>query len=794
MTWSGPRRRTVTTALAIATVTAAGGLGWYAWSARAGREPGHAGRSDAPVPRAPGAAATYVGEPACTKCHESQTKEWRQSDHARAMEIAGPSTVLGDFRGTSVTYAGTTSSFSTRDHRYFVRSDGPDGALHDYEIKYTFGYTPLQQYLIEFPGGRLQCLPTAWDTRPKAEGGQRWFHLYPAERITHTDPLHWTGPNQNWNYMCADCHSTDLRRNYDLATDSYKTTWSEINVSCETCHGPGSEHVAWADARKKKGLTGRDGTAMGLVVKGLRAIDYSGFGVGDATSDAARVVNRPRQQAEIQSCAPCHSRRSPISSVADPGLTFLDSFRPALLESPLYYADGQIKEEDYEYASFTQSRMYEAGVTCSDCHNAHSLKQRGTGNNVCGHCHLPLSYDTPSHHHHKQGTPAALCRNCHMPTTPYMVVDPRRDHSMRVPRVDYTRTHGIPNACTTPCHDDKSVKWADDAVVKWYGTVRTRGNDYVAALDAARRSLPDAERLLRAAVLNRQFPAMARATALVELRAAFSAASLDALQAGLTDPDALVRAAAARVLDVLPPPDRLRLGRALLDDPVRLVRASASTALAGTPAELLSARDASALDRGVREAIAVESAVAERPEAHLNLSNLYLKMGRTRDAEAELRTALRLDPPSVAARVNLADLYRAEGREADAERVLRDAIAIEPGAAEAYHALGLLQIRARHYGEALAALGRAHQLRPDNTRYGYVYAVGLDAVGRTTRAVQVLTFLHRARPGDADTLAALASFEEKQGHKREAVAWAEKLLAVRSGDTDAKELLDRLRR
>ena len=263
-----------------------------------------------------------------------------------------------------------------------------------------------------------------------------------------------------------------------------------MNVSCETCHGPGSAHVAWAEARKKQGLTGRDDSGMGLQVQGLRALDYGGFGVGDATAATARLANRPRQRAEIQSCAPCHSRRGPITDVPDVGKTYLDSYRPALLEDGLYYADGQIREEVYEYASFTQSKMYAAGVTCSDCHNAHSLKQRGTGNNVCGHCHLPLTYDTPAHHHHKQGTDAALCRNCHMRTTTYMVVDPRYDHSFRVPRVDYTQQYGIPNACTTPCHTNKSVAWANDAVVKWYGPTRTRGNDYVRRSTRRARGCP----------------------------------------------------------------------------------------------------------------------------------------------------------------------------------------------------------------------------------------------------------------------------------------------------------------
>ena len=733
--------------------------------------------------------ATFVGEPACTKCHEAQTKEWRASDHFRAMEVATEQTVLGDFNNTTFAYAGTTSSFSKRDGKFFVRTDGPDGVLHDYEIKYTFGYRPLQQYLIEFPGGRMQCLPITWAARPKAQGGQRWFHLYPDERITHTDPLHWTGPNQNWNYMCADCHSTNLRRNFDLASNTYKTTWSEINVSCETCHGPGSAHVTWAEARKKKGLTGRDETGMGLLVQGLRTVYYSGFGVGDATSATARLANRPRQRAEIQACAPCHSRRGPITDVPDYGKMYLDSYRPALLEDGLYYADGQIRDEVYEYASFTQSKMYAAGVTCSDCHNAHSLKQRGTGNNVCGHCHLPLTYDTPAHHHHKQGTDAALCRNCHMRTTNYMVVDPRYDHSMRVPRVDYSIKYGIPNACTTPCHTTKSLAWANDAVVKWYGPTRTRGNDYVVAFDAARKGLPEAERALRAVVLDTKFSGTARATALQQLRDLAVPASVEALQAGTTDADALVRAAAARAIEVLPPADRVRLGRPLLTDPVRLVRAWAALSLAGTPPDLLTASEAADLDRATREEIALELAVAERPEGHLNLGNLYMRQGKLGPAEDELKTALRLDPRNIPARVNLADLYRGASREADAERMLTEAIQIDPKVAETQHALGLLLVRTNRRDDAMARLKRAHELQPASARYGYVYGVALNDAGRAAEAIGILRDVQKQNPADRDLLVALASFEQARGNWSEAIGWAEKLVGVRPDDHEARAML-----
>ncbi|MFO7692068.1 MAG: tetratricopeptide repeat protein [Vicinamibacterales bacterium] len=766
--------------------------GAYLWQRNAAPP---AGRANPAAPAASTALApsTYVGEPACTPCHEGQTKEWRQSHHARAMEVAGESTVLGDFDNASFTYAGITSTFTKRDGRFFVRTDGPDGQLHDYEIAYTFGFVPLQQYLVPFPGGRYQCLPIAWDTRPREQGGQRWFHLYPADRITSTDPLHWTGPNQNWNYMCADCHSTNLVRNFDLGTNTYTTTWSEINVSCETCHGPGSAHVTWAEDRKKRGLTGRDDSPMGLEVQGLRAVDYSGFGVGDASSLASRPANRQRQQAEVQACAPCHARRGPITNVPDVGRTFLDSYRPALLDDGLYYADGQILEEVYEYASFTQSQMYAAGVTCSDCHNAHSLKQRGTGNNVCNHCHLPLTYDTPAHHHHKQGTEAARCAGCHMRTTTYMVVDPRYDHSFRVPRVDYTLTYGIPNACTTPCHADKSVEWSHDAIVKWYGPDRKRGNDYVAALDAGRRGLPGAEKALRAAILTPAFPPIARATALVLLADFYTPASIDALQAGLSDPEAIVRTAAARTLTALEPPDRVRLGRPLLTDAVRLVRAWAASSLAGMPPGLLTQEETAALSRATDEYVALEMAVAERPEAHLNLSSLYLRQGKAREAEAALQTALRIDPRSVPARVNLADLYRAEGREADGERLLVEAVRLEPGAAEALHALGLLYVRQGRRKDAMALLERAYELVPATPRYGYVYAVALHDAGNVDKAVAVLTAVQAARPGDADTLAALAMFERERGNRRAATAWAEKLAALRPDDPGARQILSEIR-
>jgi hypothetical protein len=263
-----------------------------------------------PTPSASAVTPAYVGVARCAPCHEAETRLWRGSHHDHAMEAATPATVRGDFSGTTFAKDGVTTTFSRRGDQFVVNTDGPDGKLHDYPVKYTFGWDPLQQYLLELPGGRLQALGVAWDTRPKSEGGQRWFHLYPNEKIDHADVLHWTGPAQNWNHMCAECHSTNLRKGYDAAQDAFATTWSDLNVACEACHGPGAAHVAWAEAAKagKRG----DDPKKGLV---FQLLDTSGGGW--TLAEGASIAHRtkaPSSDAQVETCARCHSRRAQLWS------------------------------------------------------------------------------------------------------------------------------------------------------------------------------------------------------------------------------------------------------------------------------------------------------------------------------------------------------------------------------------------------------------------------------------------------------------------------------------------------
>jgi Tfp pilus assembly protein PilF len=735
-------------------------------------------------------APTYVGEVGCAACHAKEAEGWSHSHHALAMQRSNDQTVLGNFHDANFTKNGVTSSFYTKDSKFYVRTDGPDGRLQDYELQYTFGVFPLQQYLVPFPGGRLQSLGIAWDSRTAEQGGQRWFHLYPGQKLTPSDPIHWTGRNQTWNYMCADCHSTNLRRNYDLASNSYSTTWTDINVSCESCHGPGSKHAEWAQSHKKSSENTEYGDT-GLVVD-LRSPD-GGWQLRSPGDSTMHWNGQTRSHTEIETCAPCHSRRRPITSDYVPGQHFLDAYVPSLLEEGVYYPDGQIQEEDYEYGSFIQSRMYREGVTCTDCHDPHTGKLSSANMNaVCGKCHLLSRFDTPEHHHHKENSPGGLCVNCHMPTRTYMVVDVRRDHSFRVPRPDFSIAYGTPNACTQ-CHKDESAKWAEDAVVKWYGPNRRQEARFVGALYAGRRGQVAAERDLTSLIEDDSQPSIARATALTLLSQYLTPASTPAVQRGLGDKDALVRSAALKALEPLDLQQRVGLAAPLLTDPVRSVRIEAARMLAGTPPDLLQGTQKDALDRAISELIESENATAERPENHVNLALLYMQMGQTSDAERELQTALRLDPNFVPAMVNLADVYRIEHRDDEGAPLLEKAIALAPNAAEPIHALGLLKVRQKNYPEALRLLAKAAALQPGNARYSYVYAVALQSSGEADQAIKVLQQTHARRPADRAVLLALISYERDKGDLRSAKVYAQQLIQLLPDDPQAKALRDSLR-
>jgi len=722
----------------------------------------------------------YVGMQVCRTCHAAQVNKWIGSPHDLAMQDATVKSVLGNFNNARFQKDGVNTTFYRKGDRFMVRTDGPDGKLTDYAIKYTFGVYPLQQYLIAFPGGRLQVLDIAWDSRPKGEGGQRWYALHPDEVIPAGDVLHWTGPNLNWNYMCADCHSTHLQKNYDAKTDAYNTAWSELNVSCEACHGPGSVHVDWAKGKAgkvdNKGLTSRLTERHGVEWK-----------IDPETGKPRRSA--PRQTvSEIEVCAPCHSRRSKLTDDYIPGQPFLDAYRPALLTEGLYYVDGQMQDEVYVYGSFLQSRMYKAGVTCSDCHEPHSTKLRAPGSQVCLQCHTAQRYATRKHHFHTPHGKGASCVECHMPPTVFMGVDARHDHSFRIPRPDQSVKYGTPNACTT-CHTDKDASWAASKVRNWYGKDPQGLQQYASAFYASREQLPEASQLLKAVVDNQGEPPIARATALEQLGQYAEVTTYQAIKQGLQDPDPMLRTAALDAASVLDAQQRVVLAFPMLNDPVRIVRISAARQLASIPAGQLPEAERKWLQQALQEYVDVQLFNAERPESQFNLGMFYAEMQEPAKAEAAYRKSLQLQPDFIPSYVGLAQLLGQTGQEQQADALLRKGIQRQPDSAELYHSLGLSLVRQQRVAEAIPLFARSVRLAPTDPRYVYVYGVALNSSGQQAKAIEVMQAAHQQLPGNADILFGLVTFLRDAGRTQEAVQYARKLQALMPNNPAIKQLL-----
>ena len=734
-------------------------------------------------------AATFVGKQACAQCHAREVELWEGSHHDLAMQNADESTILGNFDDAAFTYNGITSTFFKREGKFLVRTDGPEGELQEYEIAYTFGLEPLQQYLIAFPGGRYQALSLAWDTRPAQEGGQRWFHLYPDEEIQYDDPLHWTAISQNWNHMCAECHSTQLKKSYLEAEDRYETTWSEIDVSCEACHGPASSHLAWAEALDAA-PTPLDPDQNGLVIHLKEANDVSW--VFEGNSGVARRSPPRGSNLQLETCARCHSRRGVLHEDYQHGRPLMDTHRPALLEESLYYPDGQIQGEVYVYGSFLQSKMYQQGVTCSNCHDPHSLKLYGSEDGVCQQCHLPEKFATPSHHFHPQDSSGASCVECHMPASTYMVVDPRRDHSFRIPRPDLSLKLGTPNACTG-CHTDRSSSWAAEVITEWYGSNSADPSHFGEDLHAGRNRLADGERALARVADNPSMPGIARATALTLLPGySLGPESRQAIQNAIKSSDPLLRASGLIAAEALEPSARLGLAFPLLSDPIRAVRLQAARVLASVPSELWSSQQASLLEQVLAEYRQSQQVNADRPEAHLNLGVLHQQLGELEEAERAYQRALSMVPSSVPVRINLADLYREQNRDQEGETLLRQALVISPDDGDVYHSLGLLLVRQKRYQEAVEALGRAARLRPDRWRYSYVLAIALHETGQVTSALETLKRAHDRHPNNLELLMLLTTLNRDIGALEEAILYANKLIEGVPDNTMFRQLLAQL--
>ncbi len=720
-------------------------------------------------------AARYVGSSICFDCHAEAARAWAGSDHDWAMALVGSRTLLGRFDGTSLELHGETFRFEQEDERSFVHVSSPEGSRR-FEVTHTFGVRPLQQVLLATERGRLQALSLAWDARPQTEGGQRWYPLQPNDDARPGAPLHWAGPAYTWNSRCAACHSTAVDRGYRVDTDSYATRDHGIDVGCEACHGPGSEHVRWAEA-------GAEGDDLALAIDLTRASDRR-WVLADGAA-IARLESAP-SSVEAELCAGCHARRSELGPI-DPAEGFHDLYQLSLLERGLYFDDGQMRDEVFVYGSFLQSKMHAAGVTCSDCHEPHSLELRGRErgpNATCTSCHRATVFDTPSHHFHAPDSEAARCVACHMPARVYMGIDARRDHRFAVPQPLLSAKLGSPDPCME-CHAERDPGWAAAVIDEHFGPRPPRW-DFATALWLAREEQLGGAAALADVVLRSEGPAIIRATALVELAAHPGPAAVlhEAISVAASSEHAILRRAAASAARTLGrgPHDQLILS--LLHDPARSVRIEAATNFLGIDSQAWPARDREALANAIDEYRASLLYNADWAEALVDLAQLDATAGNLDAAQTWLERASRIDPSFTAAYVNHADLLRVRGDDEGALAVLRAGLSRAAEPAVLHHALGLALVRVGDRRAALVELGRAHELAPEDPQLAYVHALALFGAGQTDVALASLVAVHERRPANLEILAALTSHSRELGHWADAERYAAKLRALLAADTE----------
>lgn len=725
--------------------------------------------------------AVFVGGKECISCHKREYDLWKKSNHDNSMDAATDSTVLGDFNDAVLEVNGVKHRFYKKDGKFFVFTKGEGGNMSEYEVKYTFGVKPLQQYLVPFGNGKYQCLPLAWDTEKK-----KWFDMasmvYTPEELLPHSYFYWTNQSQNWNGMCAECHSTNLQKNYDPVNDSYNTTWSDIDVNCESCHGPGSKHLIWAQLGKGSAEFD-DSKGLVLKTRGTTSKQY------------------------VEACAPCHSRRTSFGPDGHTESNYFNKYRPANISAPAYYPDGQILDENYEFGSFTQSKMYMHDVKCSDCHDSHSLKFKFEGNALCTQCHKAEEFDTYRHHFHKyknetgnavtnifgENVPVGegvLCVNCHMPGKYYMGIDFRRDHSLRIPRPDLSVKYNIPNACNT-CHADKSNQWSESFITKYFG--ENRKHTYEIALIEGSLQKPGADSLLTRIIKSDLYPEIVRATAIQYLSAYVNnPAVISLIQEMMNGPDPLIREAAIEAYTGNNTAVLVHNVVNLLNDPVKMVRIAAAAKLSSVTKNHFTKEQFELLSKVLEEYLSTLLYTEDFPTGKYNLGNFYADRGYYPEAITFYNHAIKMDSMFYPAKSNLALLYYNTGAFENAEKLFKNLINNHAEYSEGYYYLGLLYAEQKKYNEAAEILEKGAVMSPADRRIYYNLGIIYLHLGDISKAESRLMKVYALTPDEFDILYALSDLYIKKQDYQKAKKFAEEIKKKYPSNQDGIKLLNYL--
>jgi len=721
--------------------------------------------------------AGYAGSTSCQACHEEAYNAWKSSHHGLAERR--PLTALDEAAfqpPRTIQHASQHTDIRATNGHYQVVSLGPSNRYESFTVERVIGHDPLRQFLVKFPGGRYQTLEASYDPHRN-----EWFNVYGSEDRRPGEWGHWTGRGMNWNHMCASCHNTRVRKNYDEASDTYHTTMAEPTVGCEACHGPLKAHNDWQKQHGKSGL--KDPTLPKLTR--TQVMDNCGF---------------------------CHARRGELTGDFKPGDDFSDHTRLTIVDgTDVYYPDGQVREEDYEYASFLSSRMHFRGVNCLDCHNPHSMKTILPGNLLCMRCHNGSVTNAPfinpvAHSRHKvfgydaSGVLTNLdlagykpkeiretggeCVNCHMPQTAYMQRHWRHDHGFTIPDPLLTKQHGVPNACNR-CHQDKDADWALKYCDEWYGAKMehpTRQRAQIIA--AARKGDAGARAGLLHLLVTEEIPYWRAVAAGLLAPWAGEKPVGDALIRGLADTNALVRAECIRALEpsmeAKGPVAAVESIRQRLNDPVRAVRIAAAWALRATldPASKAGTELLHSLDLN-----------ADQPVGQMQKGAFALARNQPAKALTHYQKAVDWDPNSAIIRHDLALVLANLNRHAEAIAQLEAACKLEPHNAEYRHKLALAWNETGQSAKTIEALQAAVQLDSQHARAWYNLGLALNAAGRAEEGLQALIHAESAAPADPRNPYARATILARLGRLGEARQAAQRALEIQPGFVPAQEFL-----
>lgn len=717
--------------------------------------------------------AQYAGSASCKECHEAAYAGWKDSNHGLAEREYREDMDKKAFASRRTLTHGERRSetFLDADGLAKILTRGTDKQRREYPVVRVIGNDPLRQFLIAAPGGRLQTCDVSYDPHK-----DEWFDVFDKDSREPGDWGDWTGQGMNWNSMCAACHNTRLRKNYEPQTNSYHTTMAEMTVGCEACHGPMKDHVDW-QKNPPPGYTKED------LEKNKQ------LGLSDPT------IKRQTRDQMLETCAACHSRRGEVTGDLVPGEPYFDHFSLTVTdETDVYYPDGQVRGENYVTTSFLSSRMHHAGVRCGDCHEPHSNKRLIPGNLLCMRCHgggtePPAPVIRPETH--SPCTPGSTghdCTSCHMPQTTYMQRHPRRDHSFSSPDPLLTKELGIPNACNR-CHTDQSTDWAIQEAEKFYGErLKRPARERSILVARARRGEASArEGLIRMLATEDVHAWKATACHLLE-RWVMDPEAMRALMDATRHASPLVREAATRSLQhqarANQPEVRARFSE-LLEDDIRSVRVAAAWGLADT-------LDLST--RAGRELMHTLDINSDQPTGRMQLSQFAYARGDSQAAIRQIRKAIEWDPNSPPFHHDLAILLNATGDKSGAMNALREAIRLHPEEADYHYKLALALAEAGDISQAITSLAKTVELDSTHSRAWYNLGLALSGINQPQQAIDALRKGEVADPSDAAIPYARATIHARLGERDQAISAASRALQIRRDFPEAIQLIQSLSR